>query len=106
MSSRIGIGAQLGIVGGPATYAAELVRALVRLGGHDYVVFTDRPDAFGETAVETVRVAMPTTYHQVAWDHTRLPHLLRRRLGGRRGHGRGLRPRRAGWDQEHQGKGD
>jgi len=76
---RIGIGAQLGIVGGPATYAAELVRALVVLGGHDYVVFTDRPQAFRDTPIETVLVPLASTYHQVGWDHLRLPGLLRQR---------------------------
>jgi glycosyltransferase involved in cell wall biosynthesis len=89
---RIGIGAQLGIVGGPATYAAELARALVRLGGHDYVVFTDRPDAFAGIAIETVHVPMPTTYHQVVWDHARLPGLIRRH-GVALYHGtKGIRP--------------
>jgi glycosyltransferase involved in cell wall biosynthesis len=91
---RIGIGAQLGIVGGPATYAAELVRALVRLGGHDYVVFTDRPEGFAGTAVETVHVPLPSTYHQVVWDHARLPGLLRRH-GAALYHGtKGIRPLR------------
>jgi glycosyltransferase involved in cell wall biosynthesis len=91
---RIGIGAQLGIVGGPATYAAELARALVRQGGHDYVAFTDRPDAFAGTAIETVHVPMPTTYHQVTWDHARLPGLLRRH-GIALYHGtKGIRPLR------------
>jgi glycosyltransferase involved in cell wall biosynthesis len=75
---RIGIGALLGIVGGPATYAAELVRALVRLGGHEYVAFTDRPEAFAGTSVETVRVPLRSTFHQVTWDHARLPGLLAR----------------------------
>lgn len=78
MTMRIGIGAQLGIVGGPATYAAELARALASLGGHEYVVFTDRPDAFAGARVETVHVPLPTTYHQLTWDHVRLPRLLRR----------------------------
>jgi len=72
---RIGIGAQLGIIGGPGTYARELVAALARAGGHDYVAFTDRPDALADLAVETVHVPMPTPYGQVAWDH-RLPRLL------------------------------
>jgi glycosyltransferase involved in cell wall biosynthesis len=92
MTMRIGIGAQLGIVGGPATYAAELARALVRLGGHEYVVFTDRPEAFAGAGIETVHVPLPSTFHQVAWDHVRLPGLL-----GRHGvalyHGtKGIRP--------------
>src|SRR6185503_5170329 len=94
MTMRIGIGALLGIVGGPATYAAELVRALARLGGHEYVVFTDRPDAFAGVGVETVHVPLPSTYHQVIWDHTRLPGLLRRH-GVALYHGtKGIRPLR------------
>ena len=74
---RIGIGALAGIVGGPATYAIELAHALARLGGHEYVVFTDRPDVFD--GLETVHVPLASTYHQVTWDHARLPALLRAR---------------------------
>lgn len=73
---RIGIGALVGIVGGPATYARELVAALACLGGHEYVVFTDRPEHFADVDVERVGVPLATTYHQVAWDHVRLPGLL------------------------------
>lgn len=73
---RIGIGAQLGIVGGPGTYARELVAALAAAGGHEYVVFTDRPGALADLGLETVHVPMATPYHQVAWDHWRLPRLL------------------------------
>jgi glycosyltransferase involved in cell wall biosynthesis len=73
---RIGIGAQVGILGGPGTYARELITALAREGGHDYVVFTDHPEAFADLAVETVHVPMPTPYHQVSWDHWRLPGLV------------------------------
>ena len=73
---RIGVGALVGIVGGPATYARELVAALARLGGHDYVVFTDRPALFAAVDVERVHVPLATTYHQVTWDHVRLPGLV------------------------------
>lgn len=73
---RIGIGALVGMLGGPATYARELVAALARQGGHEYVVFTDRPDAFATADVATVRVPLPTPYHQVTWDHLALPGLL------------------------------
>lgn len=90
---RIGIGAQLGIVGGPATYAGELVRALVGLGGHEYVVFTDRPAAFAGVDVETVHVPMPTTYHQIVWDHLALPGLLRRHRVALYHGTKGIRPR-------------
>jgi len=73
---RIGIGAQVGVIGGPGTYARELVAALAREGRHEYVVFTDRPDLFADVAVRTVDVPMPTPYHQVSWDHWRLPGLV------------------------------
>lgn len=77
---RIGIGAIAGIVGGPATYARELVAALAREAqGWEFVVFTDRPAAFAAAGVETVAVPLPSPYHQVLWDHLRLPGLLRRR---------------------------
>ena len=62
---RIGIGALVGVLGGPATYARELVGALARLGGHEYVVFTNRPDAFGECDVRTIHVPLRSAYHQV-----------------------------------------
>jgi glycosyltransferase involved in cell wall biosynthesis len=73
---RVGIGALVGIMGGPATYARELTAALARRGRHSYVVFTDRPDLFAGLDVECVTVPLPTTYHQVTWDHFRLPGLL------------------------------
>ena len=75
---RIGIGAIVGILGGPATYARELVRALAVVGGHDYTVFTDRPDAFAGIDVATVLVPLPSPWHQLTWDHLRLPGLLAR----------------------------
>jgi glycosyltransferase involved in cell wall biosynthesis len=95
MKPRIAISAQLGILGGPATYAAELARALVRLGGsYEYVVFTDRPQAFATDGIETVHVPLRSTYHQVCWDHGRLPGLIRRR-GITLYHGtKGIRPLR------------
>jgi glycosyltransferase involved in cell wall biosynthesis len=73
---RVGIGALLGVVGGPATYARELVAALAAGGGHEYVVFTDRPDAFAGCAVETIAVPLASPWHQATWDHLRLPGLV------------------------------
>jgi glycosyltransferase involved in cell wall biosynthesis len=75
---RVGIGALVGVLGGPATYARELVTALARVGGHDYVVFTDRPEAFADLAVETVHVPLASPWHQATWDHWRLPGLVAR----------------------------
>ena len=76
MTVRIGIGAQVGVLGGPGTYARELIGALVQEGRHEYVVFTDRPEVFTGLDVRTVHVPLPTPYHQVSWDHWRLPALV------------------------------
>jgi glycosyltransferase involved in cell wall biosynthesis len=73
---RIAIGAQVGVLGGPATYARELVAALARAGAHEYIVFTDRPDAFAGIGVTTVHVPLPSAWHQATWDHWRLPGLV------------------------------
>ena len=73
---RVGIGALVGILGGPATYARELIAALARLGGHEYVVFTDRPEGFAGLDVETIPVPLRSSYHQVTWDHWALPALV------------------------------
>jgi glycosyltransferase involved in cell wall biosynthesis len=75
---RIGIGAIVGVLGGPATYARELVRALAAIGGHEYTVFTDRPETFGGIDVATVPVPLPSPWHQLTWDHLRLPALVAR----------------------------
>src|SRR5437016_4758487 len=56
---RIGIGAQIGPLGGPATYARELTAGLARARGHEYVVFTDRPEAFAGLDIEAVAVPLP-----------------------------------------------
>ncbi len=73
---RIGIGAQVGILGGPGTYARALTAALAAAGGHQYVVFTDRPESFAGLGLETAHVPLASPYHQAVWDHWRLPGLL------------------------------
>lgn len=70
---RIGIGALLGITGGPATYARELTAALARAGGHEYVVFTDRPDYFAGCDLEVQTIPLRHVVEQVVWDHWQLP---------------------------------
>src|SRR5262249_60257145 len=73
---KIGIGAQVGVIGGPGTYARELIAALAREARHEYVVFTDRPDLFADVAVRAVDGPLPTPYHQGSWDPGRLARLL------------------------------
>jgi glycosyltransferase involved in cell wall biosynthesis len=77
---RVAIGAVVRTLGGPATYARELVRELLRRRTPEleYVVLTDGPEAFRDDAVETVTVPLPTPYAQVWWDHVAIPAALRR----------------------------
>jgi len=78
---RIGIGAILGTLGGPATYARELIRALARIDReNEYVVITDVPDAVGECGpnVRCVEAALPTALLTPVWDHVLIPRILRR----------------------------
>lgn len=74
---RIGIGALAGTIGGPATYARELVSALARRGQDEIVVFTDAPDAFAGMPVRCEHVPLRRAWEQVTWDHVRLPGALR-----------------------------
>jgi glycosyltransferase involved in cell wall biosynthesis len=78
---RIGIGAILGVLGGPATYARELIRALVRVdGSNEYVVITDAPESLAVSApnVRCVRAPLRATLLQPAWDHGLVPFFTRR----------------------------
>ncbi len=75
---RIAIGAVAGTIGGPATYAIELVRALVAANPDDeFVVLTDEPAPFAGTCDVRV-VAMRSAWEQPLWDHWRVPRALAR----------------------------
>jgi glycosyltransferase involved in cell wall biosynthesis len=78
---RVGIGAILGTLGGPATYARELVRALAHIDScNEYVVITDAPQLLGVTVPNLRCVAAPlrTPLLQPVWDHVLVPYLIRR----------------------------
>ncbi|MCC6763049.1 MAG: glycosyltransferase family 4 protein [Deltaproteobacteria bacterium] len=77
---RVAIGAVARTLGGPATYAIELVRALAarRTPGLEYVVLTDGPEAFDGIPVAVEHLPLRTPWAQPLWDHGRVPHALRR----------------------------
>ncbi|RMF25666.1 MAG: glycosyltransferase family 1 protein, partial [Deltaproteobacteria bacterium] len=75
---RVAIGAVAGTTGGPATYAVELVRALVaEFPSDEWTVITDRPDLF-ETASDVIAVPLGSAWGQPWWDHVRAGRWLRR----------------------------
>jgi len=80
MSARIAIGAIVRTLGGPATYAVELVRALAarRTPGVEYVVLTDGPEAFDGIDVALEHVPLRSPWAQPLWDHVQVPRALRR----------------------------
>lgn len=66
---RVAVGAIAGTRGGPATYAIELVRALVAaFSGDEWTVLTDAPARFSDIA-ETVHVPLGSAWGQPWWDH-------------------------------------
>ena len=78
---RIGIGAILGVLGGPATYARELIRALARIDDtNEYVVITDAPERLGVQAanVSCVHAALGASILQPVWDHGWVPFFVHR----------------------------
>jgi len=81
---RVAIGALVRTLGGPATYATELVAALAarRTPDCEYVVITDGPEAFAGVDVEVIRAPLPSAYAQVLWDHVAVPAALRRARAG------------------------
>ena len=75
---RVAIGAVVGTTGGPATYAVELVRALVETHPQtDFAVITDVPEAFAGIA-DTRRVPLGTSWRQPLWDHLGVARVLRK----------------------------
>jgi len=73
---RVAVGAIAGTIGGPATYAIELVRALASSFPDDsWTVLTDRPDLFSDFA-ETVHLPLGSAWTQPLWDQL----LVRRAL--------------------------
>lgn len=76
---RIGIGAILGVLGGPATYARELIRALAkRAGDHELVVITDDPPQLADLAgrVQVLHLPLRAPWKQALWDQL-VPRLAR-----------------------------
>ena len=66
---NVAIGAVVGTRGGPATYAIELVRALVAAFPEDrWTVLTDEPAPFSGLA-ETVYIPLRSAWGQPWWDH-------------------------------------
>jgi hypothetical protein len=78
--TRIAIGAIVRTLGGPATYAVELVRALAARAtpGIEYVVLTDGPEAFDGIPVAVEHVPLPSPWAQPVWDHVQVPRVLKR----------------------------
>lgn len=78
--TRIAIGAIVRTLGGPATYAVELVRALAEraIPGIEYVVLTDGPEAFDGLPVAVEHVPLRSPWAQPLWDHGQVPRVLRR----------------------------
>lgn len=78
---HVAIGAVVGVTGGPATYAVELVRALATLDDEprlELSVLTDRPDLLADVGgVRLIEVPLPSPWRQPWWDNVAVPRRLR-----------------------------
>ena len=74
---RVAIGAIAGVIGGPATYAVELVHALAALDDADrleLIVLTDRVDLFATLAnVRVAELRLSSPWRQPWWDNVAVP---------------------------------
>ncbi|MEW6273147.1 MAG: glycosyltransferase family 1 protein, partial [Thermodesulfobacteriota bacterium] len=78
---HVAIGAVVGVTGGPATYAVELVHALCALGDEprlELTVLSDRPELFRDLGgVRLVEIPLPSPWRQPWWDNVAVPWRLR-----------------------------
>jgi glycosyltransferase involved in cell wall biosynthesis len=78
---HVAIGAVLGVTGGPATYARELVTALHGLDDDalELSVLTDRPDLLAQLGrLRLVALPLRSPWTQPWWDNVAVPFSLRR----------------------------
>src|SRR5690606_31152859 len=83
-SLHVAIGAVLGVTGGPATYARELIAALHALDALQEIddslelsILTDRPDLIDVPRARVVEIALPSPWAQPFWDNVAIPRELR-----------------------------
>ncbi len=73
---KVAIGAVAGTIGGPASYAVNLVRALCcAYPGDEFTVLSDKPEAFADFC-PTLHVPLSSVWGQPLWDHIKIPRLL------------------------------
>lgn len=77
---RIGISLIDSTIGGPRTYAVNLIRNLIELDGtNEYFVFTDRKEPLkGMESAEWVWIPLVSKYLRPLWDNVQLVHCLKK----------------------------
>ncbi|MBI4517286.1 MAG: glycosyltransferase family 4 protein [Deltaproteobacteria bacterium] len=99
---RVAIGAVLGTLGGPATYARELVHALAASEADtEFIVITDAPQAIRQARrnLTVVKAPLPGPFALPLWDHVVVPLLARRHRPDVYHGTKGVLPRRLGCQQ-------
>jgi glycosyltransferase involved in cell wall biosynthesis len=75
---RVAIGAYAGTLGGPRSYGLGLIRALAEEFPRDeWVVISDRPEAFEDLDLQCERVSFPAKVLRPAVEHSVLPRIIR-----------------------------
>lgn len=77
---KIAIAAILGTIGGPRTYAYNLIKAISTIDKeNEYIILTDKTeDLNGIDEIQKIRISFPSPYTRIFWDHLQVPLYLKR----------------------------
>ena len=77
---RIAIGAFLGVLGGPRTYAYNLIKNLIKIDKENqYFFISDHFDGLDKIeGLERIKLNRGSAYTQIFWDHMKIPVVLKK----------------------------
>lgn len=77
---KIAIAAILGTIGGPRTYACNLIKGISRIDReNEYIIFTDNTDGLNDVnGVSKIHIGSYAPYSRLFWDHLKVPFYLKK----------------------------
>lgn len=77
---KIAIAAILGTIGGPRTYALNLIKSLSKIDKeNEYFILTDNTEVLnGINGIQKIKIGFSSPYTRIFWDHLKVPLYLKR----------------------------
>ncbi|MGR3310810.1 MAG: glycosyltransferase family 4 protein [Candidatus Brocadiales bacterium] len=77
---KIAIAAILGTIGGPRTYAYNLIKNLSEIDKeNEYIILTDNTEDLNEIdGIQKIKIGSSSPYTRIVWDHFKVPLYLKR----------------------------